>query len=87
MNLQLIPLLGKIFLTFIFTVSFTKAQDKDSVRVVSYNVWYGFTKKKERKKEWSEYVKSLDCDIVALQELNEYTPEKLDSSIILLLKK
>jgi|SaaInlStandDraft_1057018.scaffolds.fasta_scaffold62766_3 exodeoxyribonuclease III len=77
MNLQLIPLLGKIFLTFIFTVSFSKAKDKDSVRVVSYNVWYGFTKKKERKKEWTEYVKSLDCDIVALQELNEYTPEKL----------
>ena len=77
MNLQLIPLFGKFLLTFIFTLSFSKAQDKDSVRVVSYNVWYGFTKKKERKIEWSEYVKSLNCDIIALQELNEYTPEKL----------
>ena len=77
MSLQLIPPFGLFLLTFIFVFPFSKAREKDSIRVVTYNVWYGFTKKKERKKEWSEYVKSLNCDIIALQELNEYTPEKL----------
>ena len=57
--------------------SFCFADKANATRVLTYNVWYGFTKKSERKSEWLAYVKSLEPDIVALQELNGYTPEKL----------
>jgi exodeoxyribonuclease III len=52
-------------------------KDSSELRVLSYNVWYGFTKQPERKKKVIEYVKSLKPDIVSLQELNSYTEEKL----------
>ena len=48
-----------------------------SLKVLSYNVWYGFTKKPERKADYLAYVKELAPDVVSLQELNGYTPEKL----------
>ena len=57
---------------------FPKAKKEGSeLRVLSYNVWYGFTKQPERKKKWLEYVSSLKPDVVSLQELNSYTEEKL----------
>ena len=55
----------------------SNADNHSGVRILTYNVWYGFTKKSERKSEWLDYVKSLKPDVVALQELNGYTPEKL----------
>ena len=53
------------------------AEDHSRIRILTYNVWYGFTKKPARKSEWLAYVKSLKPDVVALQELNGYTPEQL----------
>ena len=53
------------------------AEDHSRIRILTYNVWYGFTKKPDRKSEWLAYVKSLKPDVVALQELNGYTPEQL----------
>ena len=53
------------------------AEDHSRIRILSYNVWYGFTKKPDRKSEWLDYVKLLKPDVVALQELNGYTPEQL----------
>ena len=52
-------------------------KEGSELRVLSYNVWYGFTKQPERKKKWLEYVRSLKPDVVSLQELNSYTEEKL----------
>ena len=49
----------------------------DPLKIISYNVWYGFTKVPERKKPWISWMKEQQPDIVSLQELNEYTPEKL----------
>ena len=73
-----------IFFTLILSLisssllpSFCFADKENTTRVLTYNVWYGFTKKSERKSDWLAYVKSLKPDIVALQELNGYTPEKL----------
>jgi len=48
-----------------------------SLRIITHNVWYGFTKSSGRKKDWIEWMKLRDPDIVSLQELNEYTEEKL----------
>ena len=53
------------------------AEDHSGIRILTYNVWYGFTKKSDRKSDLLAYVKSLKPDVVALQELNGYTPEKL----------
>ena len=72
----------KVFLFLLLYVSFylscfSNAQDNKNIRVLTYNVWYGFTKKPDRKKEWIKYIKSLKSDIIALQELNNYTEEGL----------
>lgn len=44
---------------------------------MSHNVWYGFTNVPERKETWMAWMKTQQPDIASLQELNEYTPEKL----------
>ena len=67
-----------LLLSLILSLSLSpKSVQADSIKVVTYNVWYGFTKKKERKPAYLEYVRSLKADIVALQELNGYTEEGL----------
>lgn len=48
-----------------------------NLRVLAYNVWYGFTKVPDRKPLWLEWMKAQEADVVLLQELNQYTPEKL----------
>ncbi len=54
----------------------------DTLRLITYNVWYGFTRLPERKTEWLEWMKQQQPDIVALQELNEYTPEQLEEDAL-----
>ncbi len=66
----------------IFSISFPlstfcETQKERKIRVLTYNVWYGFTQKPERKSDWLAYVNSLKSDILALQELNGYTEDKL----------
>jgi len=52
-------------------------QTSSNLRIITYNVWYGFTEVPERKKTWIAWMNEQRPDIVALQELNEYTPQKL----------
>lgn len=52
-------------------------QTSSNFRIITHNVWYGFTKVPERKKSWIAWMKELYPDVVSLQELNGYTPEKL----------
>jgi len=72
---------SRLFLLGVFSVTswLLAANERKSVRVLTYNAWYGFTKKADRKSDWLRYVHSLQSDIVALQELNGYTEEKLDA--------
>jgi endonuclease/exonuclease/phosphatase family metal-dependent hydrolase len=49
-----------------------------NLRIITYNVWYGFTQVPERKDAWIQWMKEQKPDIVSLQELNEYTPELLE---------
>ncbi len=52
--------------------------EESTLRIVSYNVWYGFTKKPEpRYSTWRTWMASQKPDVVSLQELNGYTEEKL----------
>lgn len=52
-------------------------QKASELKLISYNVWYGFTEVPDRKKTWIAWMKEQDPDIVSLQELNEYTAQKL----------
>jgi len=74
--MNFLPLLISLILSLFLFLS-PKSAQAESIKVVTYNVWYGFTKKKERKPAYLEYVRSLKADIVALQELNGYTEESL----------
>ena len=47
------------------------------LRILAYNVWYGFTKVPDRKPLWLDWMKAQEADVVFLQELNEYTPQML----------
>lgn len=52
-------------------------QTSANLRIISYNVWYGFSKVPERKVNWITWMNEQAPDIVSLQELNGYTDQKL----------
>lgn len=70
-------ILGLIFTFSCRTAEKKEAQKSTVLRIISHNVWYGFTKVPERKDSWIAWMKEQDPDIVSLQELNEYSAEKL----------
>lgn len=54
------------------------SSDTDTtLRLITHNVWYGFTRVPDRKEQWLAWMRNRHPDVVALQELNDYTPEKL----------
>lgn len=54
--------------------------DKESLKIITQNVLYGFTQRTEpRYQNWRHWMKSQTPDVVCLQELNGYTAEKLAS--------
>lgn len=49
-----------------------------TLKLITHNVWYGFTKKPEpRYEQWRAWMAKQNPDVVCLQELNGYTAEKL----------
>lgn len=52
-------------------------QESGSLKIITYNVWYGFSKVPERKEAWLEWIKAREPDVLSLQELNGYTREQL----------
>ncbi len=52
-------------------------QISPNLRIITHNVWYGFSKVPERKEAWIAWMNEQDPDIVALQELNGYTEQIL----------
>ncbi len=71
-----------LFLPFAIVMS-CNTEKKDTnessgnFRLITYNVWYGFTQVPERKDRWIQWMQEQNPDVVSLQELNEYTPGKL----------
>ena len=66
-----------LFLILIFTQNaFCQSQQ---VKVMSYNIWNGFEwgHDTERKEKLLAWMKEQNLDVIALQELCGYTPEKL----------
>ena len=56
----------------------TGESEPEKLRIITHNVWYGFTKKTEpRYADWKRWMKAQAPDVVSLQELNTYTEERL----------
>lgn len=72
----------KLFPILILLLSIGKLNaQKDTLKVMTYNVWNGFEwgKALDRKANLINWVVSKDPDVLALQELNAYTQEKLEA--------
>jgi endonuclease/exonuclease/phosphatase family metal-dependent hydrolase len=56
------------------------AAQETPLRIVSYNVWNGFTAKPEpRHERWRAWMADRNADVVALQELNGFTLDRLEA--------
>lgn len=68
----LLPLLLVLFIC-------NAAAQSTTLKVISYNVWNGFEWGKDltREKAMVQWLKEQDADVIGLQELNAFTPEKL----------
>jgi exodeoxyribonuclease-3 len=83
MNRNVIITLTAIIAVFTFFLYSCRSEKKEvnqasrNLRIITYNVWYGFSKVPERKKTWIAWMNEQHPDIVALQELNGYTDQKL----------
>ncbi len=51
----------------------------DTIKVVSYNIWNGFTESEDKRELFVEYMKGLSPDVVGYQELCGFTQEKLSA--------
>lgn len=71
-------IINMIFL-LTFTSLFVSAQEQTTIKVMSYNIWNGFEWGKDttRNAKLLNWVDEQKCNVVALQELCGYTPEKL----------
>jgi exonuclease III len=75
----------RAFLQFLFllvlsmgALSLDLSAQPGPLRIVSHNVWNGFMEKPEpRHKLWQAWITNRNPDVVALQELNGFTPERL----------
>jgi len=63
--------------TLLFPRGLHPSNNSRKLKLLSYNVWYGFTKKSDRKDNYLKFMNEQAPDIVSLQELNGYTPDKL----------
>jgi len=49
-----------------------RAQESESLKIISYNIWNGFEKQQDRKDKFSDWMRKEQPDIVALQELVDF---------------
>lgn len=68
-----------IIIILLAFVSLRPAHASGKLRIVSYNVWYGFSKAPDRKAGFLKWMKAQNADIVSLQELNGYNTQKLQT--------
>lgn len=67
-------------LLFVFSNGSNKTASQDAgLRMITHNIWNGFSVVPEQKKLWIEWMRQQEPDVVLLQELNGYTPEKLNA--------
>jgi exodeoxyribonuclease III len=71
-------LISVVILSSFHSIAFSQ-ESKSTLKVMTYNIWNGFEygKDTDRKEKLISWVKSQNPDVLALQELNDYTQEKL----------
>lgn len=70
----------KTIIVLVAVCNFASAQtNTETLKIISYNIWNGFDwgKDAQRRIDLQQWVESQKSDVVALQELCGYTPEKL----------
>lgn len=73
-----IMMLLLLFFGFVLSDLPASAESPAELKIITHNVWYGFTKKGQpRHEQWLQWMAAQQPDVVALQELNGYTAEKL----------
>lgn len=71
----------KIFLTIIAILSLvpqTEAQEADSIRIMSYNIWNGLTESPDKRDLFLDFVKDKDPEILGYQELCTFKQADLE---------
>jgi len=78
-NIFSLAILLAIISSFSSCKTGNKELDKESssLKIITHNVWYGFTIVPERKQSWIAWMNEQKADVVSLQELNEYSQAKL----------
>jgi endonuclease/exonuclease/phosphatase family metal-dependent hydrolase len=62
----------------VWTLSAIGAEPSEKLKIITHNVWYGFTKQPDpRHEHWRQWMNHQAPDVVALQELNGYTADEL----------
>ncbi len=71
-------LFSVVILSSFHSIAFSQ-ESQTTLKVMTYNIWNGFDwgKDNDRKDKLITWVKSQKPDVLALQELNDYTREKL----------
>jgi exodeoxyribonuclease III len=71
-------LISVVILISSHSIAFSQ-ESQSTLKVMTYNIWNGFEygKDTDRKDKLIAWVKSQNPDVLALQELNDYTQEKL----------
>ncbi|WP_114752566.1 endonuclease/exonuclease/phosphatase family protein [Pleomorphovibrio marinus] len=66
-----------VFLGFRYPVT----AQTEPLKVITYNIWNGFDwgKDQEREAAMVQWLQEQDADVIGFQELNDFTPEKLQS--------
>mgnify|MGYP001057907191 CR=1 FL=1 len=69
---------------FLYDLSNTPQPYKPSFKVLTYNIWngYDFGKDEQRRHKIQQWINKQQADVVALQELCAYTPEKLQEDAV-----
>lgn len=72
------PKFMHLLFTFLLVLLLSCQSEPDNkLRLITHNVWNGFSEVPDQKELWIEWLNEQQPDVLALQELNGYTPEQL----------
>lgn len=72
----------KVFIGFLLITIFyspLEAHSQDKMKVLSYNIFNGFRSDSVIQEKYLQWVRVIDPDVVAYQEMNHFTQERLES--------
>lgn len=76
--MKIFKAIGLFFLLFTFSFKgITQDTNRQALKVISYNIWNGFEKEAARKARFVDWMNEQKPEIVALEELVEFTEKDL----------